>query len=142
MRVLLGVLIFLGAAAAADIFLFDGRYTRAILGYFNISWVSPEAEFVALLENSLMQRADRALRGASGVRDDLHRIGRYFSSVRALAKARATAAPARIARLAFKNKRCITSPPAIPITATSPGFHPLIVKPLILDGTKREMRVR
>jgi len=58
-----------------------------------------------------MQRADRALRGASGARDDLHRIGRYFSSVRALAKARATAAPARIARLAFKNKRCITSPP-------------------------------
>jgi len=41
MRILLGVLIFLGAAAAADIFLFDARYTRAILGYFNISWVSP-----------------------------------------------------------------------------------------------------
>jgi hypothetical protein len=40
MRILLGVLIFLGAAAAADTFLSDGRYTRTILGYFNISWVS------------------------------------------------------------------------------------------------------
>jgi hypothetical protein len=41
MRILLGVLIFLGSAEAADIFFSDGRYTRAILGYFNISWVSP-----------------------------------------------------------------------------------------------------
>jgi len=58
-----------------------------------------------------MQRADRAL-WAGGRRPWRFALNRrYFSSGRALAKARATAAPARIARLAFKNKRCITSPP-------------------------------
>ena len=53
--------------------------------------------------------------------------GRYFrKSGIALATAAATAAPATIARLAFKNKRCIASPPGI--YADNQAFQTWLVK--------------
>ena len=87
-----------------------------------------------------MHRADRALRGASGARGRFALNRTLFQQRQSVSEGKSDRSTREDRKAGLQEQKMHYKSPSI--AATGPGFHPLIVKPLILDGTKREVRVR